>query len=195
MSTKDITRLARRFNTLDPEKVETLTVPGEPTMINGASVIQLDKTQSQMIVDRLNGKIPPPPAPADEPETPPTTVVKPSEVDVRVLNGNGTAGAAKKTADELQTAGYSVAGTGDTASAAKTVIRYSPGEDDSARQLREGLRSGATLQEDESLTSVDAVLIIGADYTGLREGVGPTTTVSTIVPSPVPQGAPPPPPC
>ena len=30
MSTADITRLARRFNSLDPEKVETLTLPGEP---------------------------------------------------------------------------------------------------------------------------------------------------------------------
>ncbi|MDQ4132803.1 MAG: LCP family protein, partial [Actinomycetota bacterium] len=194
MSTKDITKLAKRFNSLDPEKVETLTVPGEVAMINGASVIRLNKGEAKGIVDRLNGIAPPPP-PDPEPakETPPTTVVAPGEVDVRVLNGNGTPGAAAKTADELKSFGYRVSDTGDAGSDyTKTTIRHPSGDDDAARQLRDALNTGAKLEEDESLTTADAVLILGKDYTGFRAGVAPAAPTSTILPSPVPKEAPPP---
>ena len=189
MSTKDITKLARRFNSLDAEKVETLTVPGEVTMINGASVIRLNKEESKGIIDRMNGIAPPPPVTEAPKETPPTTIVPPGDVDVRVLNGNGTPGAAAKTAAELKAFGYSITDTGDAGSdVARTTIRHPSGNDKGARQLQEALEAGAKLESDRSLTGDATVLVLGKDYTGFKEGVAPPAPTSTLLPSPVPSG-------
>ena len=145
------------------------------------------------MIDRINGEDAPPDPPEPEPEeAPPTTAVKPAEIDVRVLNGNGTSGAASKTASELKAAGYTVIGTGDAPEDyAETMIRYGSAKDDVARQLQGQLAGNAELEEDSTLTSSDVVLILGDDYSGLRAGAdAPAAPTSTLVPSPVTDDAP-----
>ncbi|MGI8984869.1 MAG: LCP family protein, partial [Acidimicrobiales bacterium] len=201
LSTKDITALARRFSSLDPERVVLRTLPTDPADIDGKSVLKLQSAQAQPMIDLLNGD-----APIDGTSTtiaaPTTTTarassVDPSEVKVRVLNGVGTAGLAGKTAASFTGAGYVVADKGDAPSLApKTSITYGTGQKAKAELVGSALAGPSVLREDASLKSVDVTLVIGADFAGLKESVtattattaAPTTTMVSINPVPLPTG-------
>ncbi|HWC11124.1 MAG TPA: LCP family protein [Acidimicrobiales bacterium] len=179
MSTSDLVRVARRFRSLDPETVDMLTLPTTPATVGGASVLRLDKEQAQAYVDRLNGVGPPS---ADG------TGVRPGDVRVRVLNGKGTDGLAADASGALDKIGFTVADRGDADSYtyARSLIRYASGQQGKAQLLQRHLAAGAVLREDASLRTVDAVLILGADYSGTRaEPSGPAAA-----PPPAPTTAP-----
>ncbi|MEA2716168.1 MAG: hypothetical protein QOI99_485, partial [Actinomycetota bacterium] len=105
-------------------------------------------------------------------------------VDVRVLNGEGTPGTAARAAAALQGAGFTVSGTGDATEIGRTTIRY-PAEALAQAQLLDGaLVGGADLIVDDTVTGTDLVLVIGADYQGLKPGPvppvpRPSTTIAT----------------
>ncbi len=206
LSTKDITALARRFSSLDPDRVMLSTFPTAPADIDGNSVLKLQTAQAQPMIDLLNGR--------GDVDTGPTTTaptattarptVKASDVKVRVLNGVGTPGAAAKAGTTLTASGYVVAEKGDApARAPKTTITYAPGQLAKAELLQGALLAPAALREDATLKSVDVSLLLGADYTGLKPRVSggtsatstptttlaPTTTVTVpINPVPLPEG-------
>ncbi len=191
LSTKDITALARRFNNLDADSVALFTLPTSPADIDGASVLLLREDEAQAYVDRINGvagaTIPPPPTQT----APTTTVLDPVEaagIDVRVLNGEGTPGAAGRAATALADIGFTVAGTGDAPATGRTTIRHPADALEAAGILERALAGGADLVVDETVTGADLVLVLGTDYDGLTEGepgggpagaAGPTTTVPT----------------
>ncbi len=213
LSTKDITSLGRRFSSLDPDRVVLRTLPTDPADIEGKAVLKLQTAQAQPMIDLLNG-LGPVDVPAAGPTTtaPPTTgttpasSVKPADVRLRVLNGVGTAGAAAKAATTLTSAGYVVADKGDApALAPKTTITYGTGKLARAELVQSTLLTPAILREDPTLKSVDATLLLGADFTGLKPVVtaggavpttlapittlAPTTTVAQqINPVPLPKG-------
>lgn len=198
LSTKDITALGRRFSSLDPDRVLLSTFPTAPADIDGKSVLKLQTAQAQPMIDMLNGRGEEDSTPTTAP-APSTTAlpgVKASDVEVRVLNGVGTPGAAAKAATTLTASGYVVADKGDApALAAKTTIAYASGQLAKAELLQGALLSPATLREDATLKSVDVTLVLGRDYTGLKPSVStgrsatsaPTTTVvpTTTVPTPI----------
>ncbi|MGH9279544.1 MAG: LCP family protein, partial [Acidimicrobiales bacterium] len=157
MSTRDIVTVAKRFRSLDPDSVDMQTLPTEGDIVGGASVQLLIEEEAQPLIDRINGKAPPGP-------------VRPSDVQVRVLNGNGGEGTASKTGFALQGVGFAVNGTGDADSFGYTrsVIRYAGGKLDKANLLRSYLSSGALLEEDHTLGIVDVALVVGSDFTGVR---------------------------
>jgi len=208
LSSKDLSALGRRFSSLDPDKVVLRTLPTDPADIDGKSVLKLQTAQAQPMIDLLNGEgsVESPPTTAAVPATTsPTTstpTVKPSEVRVRVLNGVGTPGAATKAATSLTSSGYVVTDKGDApALAPKTTITYAPGQVAKARLVQGALLTPSVLREDPTLKSVDVILLLGADYTGMRptvsSGAGVTTTlapiptttvVSDITPVPLPKG-------
>jgi len=204
MSTGDITSLARRFSSLDPESVQTLTLPGTGTFVGDRAVLMLDKAAAQAPLDLMNGKEPPPPpapAEADAGGEGPATTLPAVDASIQVLNGTGTKGAAAKAADGLKGAGYRVSGTGDAfASFGRTVIRY--GNDNQraeAEALAAAFEKAPELTADPTLKGENLVLVVGADYNGVREGVSgspttgsPTTSTSVPMPSPVPSDAVPP---
>ncbi|HUR23775.1 MAG TPA: LCP family protein [Acidimicrobiales bacterium] len=203
LSTKDLTALGRRFSSLDPDKVVLRTLPTDPADIDGKSVLKLQTAQAQPMIDLLNGKAPldstattvAGPAPVT---TAPPSGPRPAEVKVRVLNGVGTAGLAAKTATSLTGAGYVVADKGDApALAPKTTITYGTGQLAKAQLVQSTLLGPAIVREDATLKTVDINLLLGADFTGLKPGVGaaapttvaPTTTaVPEISPVPLPKG-------
>ena len=157
MSTKDIVTVARRFKTLDADSVDMQTLPTTGASFALAGDVQLlNEEEARPLIDRINGKAPIQPS-----------AIRPAEVQVRVLNGNGLDGAAGKAAFALQNAGFATAGTGeaDSFSYGQTVIRYAPGKLAKAELLRSYLSAGATLQEDSTLGTVDLALVVGADYT------------------------------
>ncbi|MGI9022924.1 MAG: LCP family protein [Acidimicrobiales bacterium] len=199
MSTGDITTLARRFNSLDPESVQTLTLPGTGTFVGEMAVMMLDKAAAQAPLDVINGKEPEPP-PAGPP---PGDAAPPTVVDVKtpleVLNGTGAKGAAGKAADGLKAAGITVNRTGDAfAIFDRTVIRYGDGQQAKAEALAGAFKKPPQLTADPTVKGDNLVLVVGADYDGLRDGVtagAPTTSSSVPEPSPVPSDAVPPEEC
>ena len=186
MSTSDMVTVARRFKSLDPDSVDMQTLPTtDYTTAGGADVLLLDTDNAQPLIDKINGKAP---------AAPPTG--RPSDVQVRVLNGNGGAGAASKAAGLLQSAGFQVTGSGDADAFtySKTVIRYAPSSLDKAQILQSYLSAGATLTPDSTLGTVDVALVVGADFTGVKAngtGAGATpTTAAPQSPQPKANGAP-----
>ena len=189
MSTKDITTVARRFRSIDPDTVDMLTLPTTDGFAGGAAVQLLDTKKAQEYIDRLNGV------------TVDTSRIRPSDIAVKVLNGNGTEGLAGRAASALQVAGFRVALTGDalTHDYQETVVQYAPGQQAKAAFLRSLLSSGASLEQDSTLSGADVVLVLGADYDGLHTPPAPGTgTPGSAAPPapPVPETtAPRPPPC
>jgi hypothetical protein len=195
LSTKDITNLAQRFKSLDPEKVDLLTLPTTP--IGSGSDYQgeaLAQPLAQVLIDRING--------IDSTQPGGTLSVKPSDVRVRVLNGAGTAGLAAKVSSDLRSQQINVvdSGNADNFNYARSVVRHRSDDLAKAQLLQRVLVSGAQLVKDETLASVDVALVIGRDYAGVQaapESVTPTSTAPTTTttlkrPEPVPQskGAP-----
>ena len=173
MSTKDIVTVAKRFRSLDPDTVDMQTLPTDGDVVGGASVQVLIKEDAQPLIDRINGKAPPGP-------------VRPSDVHVRVLNGNGGAGVASTTGFALQGVGFAVNGTGDADSFGytRTVIRYAAGKVDKANLQRSYLPSGALLEEDHTLGTVDVALVVGTDFAGVRPSpAGPDASAPTTAPA------------
>ncbi len=192
MSTGDITSLGRRFNSLDPDSVQTLTLPGEGTYVGDQAVIVLDKVAARASLDVINGKtpeLPPPPAPA---AASPTTVAT-VDASIEVLNGTGVKGAAGKAADQLKGANFTVSGTGDAFDAfPRSVIRYSEGQQAKAEALAAVLKTTPELKADPTVKADTLALVVGTDYDGLRDGASagaPTTTTSLPAPSPLPKDA------
>jgi LCP family protein required for cell wall assembly len=198
MSTNDITNLARRLKSLDPDSIETLTLPTTDVTINGAAVLTLNREDAQPEIDAMNGIEPVVPvAPvAGAPGAPPTTVpnIPPANVRVRVLNGTGTAGRATKAANGLKEAGFNVVGTGDRTGtpAAETVVQFRPGAVARALVVAAALESPAVLQQDPAVKGADVVVVLGTDDKGVKAGAATTTTTAPAPePTPVPTGAPP----
>jgi LCP family protein required for cell wall assembly len=199
MSTSDLVRVARRFRSLDPETVDMQTLPTTPATIGGASVLRLDRQKAQAAIDRLNGVGP---ADAD---------VRPSQVRVRVLNGSGTDGAAAAAAEALAGVGFNVADQGDADNYGyrRTLIRHATGQRAKAELVARHLQAGATLREDGSLRTIDATLVLGSDFSGVRATAAPpaapppaaapppgrATPNPAPAPTPVPKGAPTEPAC
>lgn len=186
MSSRDMVDLARRFRSLDPDTVDMQTLPTTAyTTAGGAQVLLLNSSEAQPLIDKINGKPPPDPL-----------AVRPADVQVRVLNGSGAAGAATTAATAMQGAGFEVIGRGDADSFtyAKTVIRYAPSGLAKATLLQSYLKAGATLEPDTTLGTADVAVVIGTDYAGLLTSpvtadTGPATTVPAQAPPPEAKGS------
>jgi len=188
MSTKDITNVVRKFRSIDPDTVDMLTLPTTDGMVGDAAVQYLDLSKAQEYIDRLNGVVAPPP--------PATPAVKPADIAVKVLNGNGGDASASSAAAALSQAGFRVASTANALSYdyTRTLVQYAPGQEAKAQVLSSSLVAGAKVEEDRSLAGADVTLVLGADYTGLRspaataapttQGSAPASSVTTKPPAP-----------
>ena len=197
MSTKDILNLARRFRSLDPDSVDMLTLPTEDAKVriggDAAAVLKVQYPEAREALDRLTGRVP-----ATGPRAPAANL-KPSDVRLRLLNGTGFDGLAGRVSGDLQRAGFVVADSGDADifRYERTVIRYDPRQVAKAQLLQHSLGSGAQLTEERNLKTVDVVLVVGSDYSGVRARpagageAGPATTLPKPEPVPVPHGSPP----
>ncbi|HEX2043041.1 MAG TPA: LCP family protein [Acidimicrobiales bacterium] len=179
MSTSDITNVARRFRSVNPDSVETLVLPTTPQRIEGQDVLVLKQDEARDEIAKINGLMPvggppttPPaaPTPTRAPDRPPTDL---SDVRLQVLNGNGARGAAGIAGEALKAAGFTVAGTGDAATAPRTLVRYRPGQQVPAQIIQNGLETGAQLREDATLRNIDVVLVLGTDYKGFKPAPAP----------------------
>ena len=186
MSTKDITTLARRFRSIDPDSVDMLTLPTSDDFAGGAAIQRLDTAKAREYIDRLNGI-----------QAPAPVAVRPADISIKVLNGNGADASASVAASSLTQAGYRVASTGDALSYdySQTIVQYAPGQQAKAAALKGALAAGATIEEDKNLVGADVALVLGMDYTGLRASAPAAPTTGAPGPGSPDTSKPPPPPC
>jgi LCP family protein required for cell wall assembly len=166
MSTKDITNLARKFRTINPDTVDMLTLPTTDAYVGDAAVQLLDTQKAQQYIDRLNGVV-----------APPSSSLNPGDVSIDVLNGYGADAVASKAAAALTQSGFKIVHTGDadTYNYKQTVVRFAPGRQDKANLVRENLAGGALVQQDATLVTSDVAVILGGDYTGVVPPKSSTT--------------------
>jgi polyisoprenyl-teichoic acid--peptidoglycan teichoic acid transferase len=182
--------VGKRFKSLEPGKVEMLTVPTKLGKAGKASVLFLIQPEAQELFDRFNG--------AEEDDVQPGTVpnILPNEIKVRVLNGSGVNGQAAEVANDLKSFGF-VLETYGSASTFKYIqpeIRYGTGQKAKALVVQAYVKGGAKLVLDPTIRGFDVVLITGSGYSGLAKpgAPAPSTTVppSTVPPAKSPTGVP-----
>jgi LCP family protein required for cell wall assembly len=96
--------------------------------------------------------------------------VPPNKITVRVLNGVGTPGLARKAAGQLRAAGFGtvvVPGTAKTTGRKTTVIQYGPARADSAKTLAAAI-PGARLKRSTSIGDTIQV-IVGSSWKGAKK--------------------------
>jgi LCP family protein required for cell wall assembly len=184
-------KVGKRFKSLEPDKVEMLTIPTRLGRAGRASVLFLDQPDAQTLIDTFNGKAEPTTA------NQPLPNILPSQIRVRVLNGSGVNGQASAVASGLRSYGFTIDNTG-SASTYKYIqpeIRYGTGQKAKALVVQAYLKSGAKLVADPSIRGFDVVLITGSGYRGLAKPGAPTTTTTartgtTTKPATKPSGQP-----
>ena len=162
LSQGDVIKIGLKFRSLDPSKVEMLTLPSTPARRNGADVLVLKQPDADVVLQKFK---------SEKPDEGPAAVINvaPSSVTVRVLNGSGVGGQASSTAEALTSFRFQVTGTGNAPKRlANTIIVYGPNQRDKALLLQTAMKGGARLQADTTLRGVDLVLMTGADFTGTK---------------------------
>lgn len=179
----DLKNLADSLKGLDPAKVSFVTPPianrdYDPTgqRVEGGGRVLLDADGSRALYDSIiNDKQDPPtsgpstaPSPAPSPEAPRITVAPP-DVVVQVFNGAGQPGLATRARTDLESVGFTVAGTPSNriTGAAKSVVRYADGELESARTVATAV-SGSVMEADPNLPAGTIELVVGSSYSGVK---------------------------
>lgn len=174
-SSKDVTALANRFRSLDPESVDMLTIPSVDANIGGAAVLRMKQPDTKQVIDRFIGRNQPAPGSTPAGKVPDIPL---SSIRVRVLNGSGAEGQAREVSKDLGAVGFSIAGIGqaDSFRYADTVLRFAPGQRDKALVVQSKVMGTSELREDPALRGgTDVVVVTGGSYGGVV-GAAPATT-------------------
>ncbi len=169
----DLLKLASQLQDLASGNIigATMVTTGDET-IGGADVLGVDPAAVKAQMKQLVGAATPSASPSP---SKPVATVAPGAVTVRVLNGSGVGGAAGAASGVLQGLGMNVTGTGDTAPADVTTVRYPAGAEAQANTVAATV-PGATLTPDASVTEV--TLVLGAD--GLTPGAAASATTASV---------------
>ena len=173
----DLKALADQLRDLDPKRVSFLTAPianaaynppgfPEPPPGRGGSKVLLDDTAGRKLWDSIINDRPAPPKGKATPSTAPKAnvlTVASEDVTVRVLNGVGIDGLARKVGGELQSAGFRTVEPTNGPRTTTTTVRYGPAQAAAAKTLGAAV-PGAVLQPDAG-TTLD--LVVGDNYTGV----------------------------
>ena len=85
-------------------------------------------------------------------------------------------------------AGFSVppeyVGDADRFDYAQTVVRYLPGDEAKAQQVASRLNATPIVEETNFIVSADVVVVVGADWQGVRSSPGPTVSLPTDTTTP-----------
>jgi LCP family protein required for cell wall assembly len=191
LSVRDLVDLGRRFQEFDPDAMETYVLPVEDDVVGGAQVLQMVEREAEPILERFRDGAPsdseapverddspdddssrrPPVGDDREPKDtdPPVEDFSPGELRVTVLNGSGQSGQATEAANELEAAGFFVAGR-DNASQfgqQRTEIRYPSDLAAEAAFLERWLADGAELVESTEVAEV--TVVTGEDWDGVLD--------------------------
>ncbi len=182
----ELKALVNTFRTLSPSKVQMQTLP-VTEITSGPFSQHLVATDAALTVaQRLMdfGKTASPPLPKPLP---------PAQVEVRIVNGSGVAGAAIGPANDFRAAGFHVVGApadADRGDYLQTQIRYAPGKYAEAVTVAPAVGSlnlVAAISRQNTL-GADVLVIVGRDYGRLQHGFAAIeragNTTSSVSPRP-----------
>ncbi len=159
--------LGSKLQSLKQGKLETVSAPGTPRTVHGVWYYILDTAGLQSIIERFKTNAHPAVAVAE------TTVEQapsqePAHVRLKVLNGSGVAGVARKVAKQLASKGYEKITTGNSKMPyAKTTVYFAPGYDKAAAGVSSDVGRSSSVKLDEDITTryeSDIVVVIGSDH-------------------------------
>lgn len=187
MNIKTMLIVAKQALSIDTNRIEKKTVPGEPDMIDGISYYEPNATElSEMLEYLLSGNYPVPEeaattdgesatgtasndkAKTDSSKSQAKPVVKDtSNYKIQVLNGSGVSGVARRASDLLKIEDITVTSTGNASNFdnENTIVYY---KDDStfASQIRNTLKVGKIEKGTKNIASSepDIVIVLGKDF-------------------------------
>jgi LCP family protein required for cell wall assembly len=171
----EIKALVRTFRGLNPARVDMVTLPVTRSTFPGfpANVVASDAAQS--VINRLMEFKGSPPTPKPVP---------PATVSVRVVNGSGEQGAARRVADAFAASGFRVVGEpadADRDDYSRTQVRWAP--DEYAEAVTVAIALGTLNMvpaiSRENTLGADVLVIVGRDYDALRHEFPVPADVST----------------
>jgi len=144
LTAKELLALKRMVEQAGPEGIRAETLPGEPKMVRGQSMIELDGERVEQTVDR---------------------VLRGLGLSVEVLNGTGISGLGARVAAELEEAGCEITAVGNAKqkSDVTIVISRRPGSR-RAERVAEWIGMGVISVEPEGDNPADVTVIIGRDF-------------------------------
>lgn len=162
----DLVQAFRGMSSTDTSALEFVTFPWTEGNAGGQAVLFPDKTNGASLLQRLR----------TFDAAPIAAAAQPSDVRVKVLNGSGRAGLADATMAGLVDAGFVKGGTGndERGRVAVTEVRYADGADAKAQLVLRYVGEGAKLVGDPELDDADVVVVLGADFGGLKSQGGDT---------------------
>jgi LCP family protein required for cell wall assembly len=181
-SLNKLRQLAEDVRAIPPKDITFMTIPWTYNPADPNTVIwkpqQADKVWNAIRTDK---DYPPPPQKPTQLDGKPLDRMQ-SDINVRVLHGTNTVGAASKVADQLRKQGFNVIGVGnaDSSDFVSTVVRYDPTYDDSARTvaasvpganrvLRAGLGSTIEIVVGADSPTVQPVVVKKPPVPGIRQ--------------------------
>ena len=179
-TTKDALQLAQAFRSVsssDTSAVEFTTFPFTDGNAGGQAVLFPDKTNGQVLLDRLTQF-------ATEPVV--VQTLAPSDVRVQVLNASGRSGLGQQTLDRLVGLGFLKGGVGDDprGRVAVTEVRFATGADAKAQLVLQHVGANSRLVGDPTLKSTDVQVVLGADFAGIDAATTDTTAPTAADASP-----------
>ena len=148
----DLAALARAGASLGGSDFPTLAVPGAPTFIGGASVIDMDEAAAEPIFESFrDGSV----------LQQESTTLRPEDVSLEVHNGAGVPGLAQTAADALTEQGFTVTRVDNAEERGTSVVHYTNGNRAEAEVVAAKLPRPVPVEEVADGPGV--VLILGRD--------------------------------
>ncbi|MGE5287964.1 MAG: LCP family protein [Micromonosporaceae bacterium] len=174
-------QIAGSMRGLHAGNVSLVSVPTEPYPPDPNAEVQWAPT-AQTLFNSIKFDAALPKTKKSKAASTPAPTVNPAQVQVQVLNGDGTPGAGEQAGQDLGQRGFNVVGTGNANNFNYTsnVIQYASSADlPAANTLRREL-SNTQLQLVPSLTPGTINLIIGSDWGGLKQKAAPVAPVKNL---------------
>jgi len=168
----DLSAIAMRFRSFDPNALVTHGLPVYDEVIEGADVLRLHTREAQPILDIFRGATP--------------GIVAVDNTVVEVRNGTTSAGLGEAAAAALRLLGFVVppdnVRDAESTDIGSTTVRYPEGAEERVGLVTQALAADPAIERVPSVTGADVTVVIGADWPGVlaelraaTPGIVPTT--------------------
>jgi LCP family protein required for cell wall assembly len=155
----DLVALGRAGTAMASNDVPTFAVPGTPTFIGGAAVLDVDEQEASRLFRSFRDGSVLRQSPAD---------VRPEDIELEVRNGAGVPGLASEVARAMSERGFTVTEVGNADPTNRTIVQYTAGN--RAKALVVARQApGGEVDIREVSGGPDVALILGRDARGFAD--------------------------